>query len=779
MLHADQLTPVVERLLKGLITFLGKDAEESSGNDSLVKLYDGLKSERGNKQIAAALEMHQAELEDFNKSIRDLVRQRGDEEAGRRNAALVQLRFISWMETLSSRNEGLIFDADIPAQISEELGRKQVRALELILRSLITERFGDQQKLEQELSQLFSDKVVGKWKKGADQGDLLSGTTFSELAGLFVNVQEYPNYAPLYEETPFLTYLRDKRKTIQNFLDDIRRVRNTLAHNKQVSNTQLSLLDLYYEELISPVQDAHDQGQTKVNPDTFLDISKDELDDYFNNLHEDIQSVKDDIASMRESLQGTLGDIAADTGEIRKGTKNIAIGVAAAVVGIAVVIWLVYSGKEEASEIRESTGRMEQEMERSSAAIEQIAESSAEISVTLLSMQQSFSSLSKRGGIIDQAQRPEELYHNARIYELRGDFLNARKSYEQFFAFGLDVIDPYLRYQRILKAQEGVAGATRAFGMVKPKVPGAAYASARAVLLNDQQRTVALQQVTKETSSFAPAFYLLSREFSQKQLGQQSLSNKRDEKKALEQFLQLAKTGDFLKYFIDKEMAAQWLDDAKTRLKPLSVVEKEPTRPPFIYTASRSNSGWNIYFNIPEAVSRFAYKVEGDADFKDTGLQDWIDQRSGKQTAKTNFDLPPNQQDTVLYIKYADIHGKENGPYRVEFNVMEELVRSQKKTLNITKNSWLAFGRNHNSKYLYFSHVQSYRCAIAEVKYGLGKMTPDTIWDGLGDCNTDDPVRVNAVLKLFRPVSADIRFVTVQLKFKDGTQSEVVKIDRR
>ena len=58
----------------------------------------------------------------------------------------------------------------------------------------------------------------------------------------------------------------------------MRRNRNVLAHNKRVTPTQLTLLDLYYEEIVGPVQTAHDQGETRVDPGTYLDVGRDELE---------------------------------------------------------------------------------------------------------------------------------------------------------------------------------------------------------------------------------------------------------------------------------------------------------------------------------------------------------------------------------------------------------------------------------------------------------------------------------------------------------------------
>ena len=104
-----------------------------------------------------------------------------------------------------------------------------MRALELIIRSLITDRYEDQPALVARLKDLLSEKVVQQWLTSADRGDVLSGTTFSELSSLFVSAQEYPNYDPLYKDTPLLSLLKEKRVTIRNYLDDIRRIRNVLV----------------------------------------------------------------------------------------------------------------------------------------------------------------------------------------------------------------------------------------------------------------------------------------------------------------------------------------------------------------------------------------------------------------------------------------------------------------------------------------------------------------------------------------------------------------------
>ena len=98
-----------------------------------------------------------------------------------------------------------------------------------------------------------------------------------------------------------LSYIkRNKRKTIQFFLDDIRRIRNRFAHNKDITLSQLELLNIYYEELVAPIGQFHEHGHTKVNPNEFLDVTQEELNEYFSSIKEDMMEVKETIEDLKK-----------------------------------------------------------------------------------------------------------------------------------------------------------------------------------------------------------------------------------------------------------------------------------------------------------------------------------------------------------------------------------------------------------------------------------------------------------------------------------------------
>ena len=118
--------------------------------------------------------------------------------------------------------------------------------------------------------------------------------------------------------------------------------------------------------------------------------------------------------------------------------------------------------EKDIAEIKESTLRTEQLVEsiaedskenikQTKELTETIKDSNEAIVNKLDEINDSFQEISKLGGIIADPKRPEEFYSNARVYEDRGDYLNARRMYNQYFTFKLDFIDPHLRYQTFLK----------------------------------------------------------------------------------------------------------------------------------------------------------------------------------------------------------------------------------------------------------------------------------------------------------------------------------------
>ncbi len=237
--------------------------------------------------------------------------------------------------------------------------------------------------------------------------------------------------------------------------------------------------------------------------------------------------------------------------------------------------------EENLNEIKESTLRTEKltedivkNTEESLKQTEQlkdtIEETGENIVEKLDEINDSFNQLSKLGGLIADPKSPAEFFHNSRIYEERGDYLNARRSYNQYFAFKLDFIDPHLRYQTFLKIQEGRAGAREVYNSFFENDQRETIEYLKILLFNAPTRTELLKDFISRNPDFAPAYYELSKDYSPSRTGQETLSNRRLESEALETFIRLDNEGKFVRYFLDKALAAEWIRYAEERIKILN-----------------------------------------------------------------------------------------------------------------------------------------------------------------------------------------------------------------
>lgn len=294
------------------------------------------------KDVAQRLNLSEQEMTQFTQTLRALNKQLDSHDSAQpagKNLTIAALRFVAQLERLKEKQPQLTYATDLHKDGEETQLRslQQVRALELMIRSLINEAYSNQQALLKHLRTLFGEERVKTWLNVADRDDVLSGTLFSELSSLFVDKKEYANhYSPLYQYTPLLSFMNDKRKTLQTFLDDIRAIRNRLAHHKRVTPVQTALVNYYYQEIAGPVQEAFDEGRVKVNPDRYFDAGEAEVRQYFTQMTEKLERLGDDVQEVKESLarqNEKLADIKQDTGFLRKKIVWVLGGIVVLIVG--------------------------------------------------------------------------------------------------------------------------------------------------------------------------------------------------------------------------------------------------------------------------------------------------------------------------------------------------------------------------------------------------------------------------------------------------------------
>ncbi len=465
----------------------------------------------------------------------------------------------------------------------------------------------------------------------------------------------------------------------------------------------------------------------------------------FVSLHSSETQAKGVLASKLpaiEQLQNILGIIQLDLAEIKKETKK--------------------------------TNLIVSKIEKSS---EETAKATKQIAQSLEAIQLGFSKLSASGGIIASPAQPQEFYHNARIYEQGGDYLNARKSYNRLFSFKLSYLDPHLRYQTFLKVQEGRAGAREIYSALYERDQQPVVEFAKILLFNAPQRTVMLKNFIEKNPEFGPAHYELSKEYSAARKGIQSLKDKQQELKALEMFMASHEKGQFLKYFIDKELAAKWLADTKTRLKALEVLKRTANSTPVKLSLSRHNSGWNVTLLMQEEAKEIFYRVGDTGDFKSTGMTDTTSKTTGYPVPRIYFPLSANTKTEVIQIKYTDTGGEIRGPYALDFNPNAALFKGQKDILEQTRTSWISY-RDFDGKLLvYFTHMMSYRCGIKEIKYSVDNTDLDKTFN-VPACNPKKPYNIPDNGKIYLQAPLSTKFFNVQVTYYDGSQSGIYRFDR-
>jgi len=390
-----------------------------------------------------------------------------------------------------------------------------------------------------------------------------------------------------------------------------------------------------------------------------------------------------------------------------------------------------------------------------------------------------FARLTSRSLIVEQPNRPHEFYANARMRELQGDYIRARQDYMKFFAFGEAYVDPHYRFQSFLKIQEGRAGARETYMALARGSGNPTLQFVTALLGERQQRVDQLGAYTKKYPKFAPAFYELSKDFSLARLGQQSLADKKQEHAALSAFMKLVEDGQFLKYYLDQHMAAQQVEDAKQRLAALSFLDQTALKNPVRLNASRSNQGWMLSLSIADQATEIFVAYPGKPPVSTGFAQGAVHPTTGKPIPYPAFELPGNAKPMELQISYLDVRGQMQGPFPVNFDPSLALVAGQKMILDRFSTGWISYRDWQGRLLAYFTHLVTYRCAIARVDYGIDTDVPDQEF-ALAKCDPNNPHSVNdgdKTSKIYIAIPKATKFMSVKLSYKDGTNSEVKRFD--
>jgi hypothetical protein len=93
-----------------------------------------------------------------------------------------------------------------------------------------------------------------------------------------------------------------------------------------------------------------------------------------------------------------------------------------------------------------------------------------------------------------------------------------------------------------------------------------------------------------------------------------------------------------------------------------------------------------------------------------------------------------------------------------------------RRTLEMTAGSWLSFGEA-NGVLVYYTHLMTYRCAIREMRIGIGSTVPNKVVP-LGDCDPRHPYEIPAKAQPYLRLPPTTQMVSVELTYRDGSVSE-------
>ena len=391
-------------------------------------------------------------------------------------------------------------------------------------------------------------------------------------------------------------------------------------------------------------------------------------------------------------------------------------------------------------------------------------------------MRSIFRSLGNEGGIVKKPELAEHYYYNARTYEFRGDVEHALEAYVAFFRFGLDVLGPHLRYVKLLKQTHKPEDAHSKYLSVAGKPQLFSVQVAASSFEERPRRMQRLRKLIEQQPELAPAYYILSSEFSKTQVGTQSPAERRKERELLQHFLALGKKGHIRRWFIDDELCTKWKSEAAKRLLTLGLVEVERHNEVKIDWTT-SHGGWAGIISLPEPATEILWKKSEDAFFTSTGLENFLDPETDEPKPKNRITLPLKTTPRSLDVKYRNIHGELVEPYSVFFDPTSSILEDTKETLNLTLRRWVYF-REHNHKIrAHFNYILGYRGALKTIKYAVNSDQPD---QSFVFPPHHDPrlIGTSPGQDVYVLVPENTQYIVVQLDFKDGTKSVINRIER-
>lgn len=281
-------------------SFLSKLINSINPQISEFTLYDWklLKGKLSGKTLAEKLKMNEALLTMFEDTLYNYEKFKTNELSQKS----VSLRLLLWLETISE-NLNIDLSVDIPSLINnEDTSLKQVRAIELILRSLVHEQIGSNDEVITVLNKIFNNDVIQKWQSNAEKNNILSGTTFSELSNIILNKNIFLSIEEIFSDSS-LSIGSNNRESLRYVLEDVRIIRNSLAHNKKLTTIQIEVLNNHFNLITSLIEKS---DKSKIEIIKFFDDTANDLKVYLSQIQTENQVISGYVEDINEKTNSIL-----------------------------------------------------------------------------------------------------------------------------------------------------------------------------------------------------------------------------------------------------------------------------------------------------------------------------------------------------------------------------------------------------------------------------------------------------------------------------------------
>jgi hypothetical protein len=382
------------------------------------------KSKQSGKKIAEALGINESMLVEFE-TVLDLYDRNRDND---KVSYTSSLRVCLWLETISKKIE-IKFSPDFNnPQSNEDSAIKQVRALELIIRSLINEQIGGSDSVKTTLQSLFKQEIIEKWLKSSDETGILSGTTFSELSNILLDKNIFNSIEDIFNQIE-IKLSKNLRESLRFILEDIRIIRNSIAHNKRISEIQIESLNNYYLIITQFIDKSE---KSKIDIKSYFDQASANILNYIGTLKED-----------NLKISGSLDEINTKTDKILENTKSLnkknslIIGLVILVIVISgVILYFQKSTSESTKNIETTTNKIDKNVEKVFDRFDQLE------------------SALKSANPIANPKTANDFIVNAYIFKNAGESIKSISMFESYFKITDNIkFDLYLDYYEALKTQ--------------------------------------------------------------------------------------------------------------------------------------------------------------------------------------------------------------------------------------------------------------------------------------------------------------------------------------